>query len=179
MFRVAMGLLSLALFLFACAPVRVTTEMEPNVDLSAYRTYRAVQPEADASDVLSVSPAIERRLASEIDAGLEARGYRPSAGQEADLIVSFLLSSEQEVRLVNASDPDTDYYVPKKFWNDTLTVSLFDAATGERVWRGRGAVETMIGGAIFPESRERSLTRTARKVLDALPERRANAELGL
>ena len=54
MIRGALGLLlfaGLAVTIAACAPVRITTENEPGIDLSTYRTYRAAQPETDPRDV--------------------------------------------------------------------------------------------------------------------------------
>ena len=169
--RIACVSVWIAVSALACAPVQVTTEVEPNANLSAYATYYQAPPPQDTGtpDERRYTAELAKRHQTQIAAQLQSKGYRRGAENETDLMVRFLLSGEEDVRFVNAADPDTDHRVPKKFSENTLVISLIDTKTGSRVWRGRGDVEIMISGALLSPSKERAIVRVVRKVLAELP----------
>ena len=132
-------LLGTALVASACVPVHVTTEVAPGSDFTRYSSYAQapppVPPPGAEGSQREARAARTASIRATIDTTLQEKGYFPASPDEADLIVGFSFGGESVVRLVNASDPDTDYEVPQQFEQGTLVLTVTDRRDGRRLWR--------------------------------------------
>lgn len=160
------GLLLLAL---GCASVDVTTDVKPGIDFSRYATY--FQDPAPETETLGYTPLVGSQVQSAIAKSLDAKGYRAAPAGQADLEVAFSFSSREDVRNVNAGDPDTDYYVPKEFVDAALVIEVLDARSKERLWQGVGSAELVTSGALVRDHPDKTAVEAAKKIMAEFPAR--------
>ncbi len=154
----------LALALAGCTTVDVTTQLEPGAELARYRTYVLAPAPWPGASAPSYTEAAGERLLAEIARQLDARGYRDAGGEPADLLVAFHVSGESRSRMVNAADPDTDYYVEQHYVEGTLMIEVLDNLSRQPLWRGSGT------RPIFRErDAERAGIEAVRAILAELP----------
>jgi hypothetical protein len=164
--RVVFTLASLSL---ACAPIQVTTDVNPEARFPLYQTYFAMPSETAISGDKEDSLTTAQLIQSTIDTELQRKGYRLVDTESTDLIVGFTLESEENTRRVNAADPDTDFYVRRTFVANTLVISVVDSRTGDQIWQGTGETEVRVGGALVMDDQDDVLVRTVKKILAELP----------
>ncbi len=169
MHSIKFALAALALASLACATVAVTIDAAPDANFSAYSTYFSLPSTATVSGESADALRISEQVQAAIDGALKEKGYRAGNAADADLAVGFMLDSEETRRRVNAADPDTDFYVDKRFIMNTLSISIADSASGKTIWQGTGEVEIRAGGALVNDDRESALIRATREVLAELP----------
>jgi len=159
------GLLSLA-----CAPIHVSIRVEPGANVAQYATYVQAPPPEDDPDETHFTPEIAVRMQAEIDRILQQKGYRPVAEAQAQMRVAYLVTGVSTTRLVNAGDPDADYYVNETLIDGTLVIDVLDPKSGERFWHGTGETEIVTSGTLFTASSMSTALRAVRKVLHHFPQ---------
>jgi hypothetical protein len=128
--------LGLAISVWGCAKIQVTTRSDPATDFSRFRTYSQDSPPRERADTPRYSAALGAQIQAEIARQLEVKGLRP-APEGADLRVAFRVSGVARTRMINAGDPDADYYIPQEYREGALVIEVFDAR-GNPVWSGVG-----------------------------------------
>jgi len=139
-----LGPLALVLAL-ACSTVRVTSDYDPEVDFSAYRSYAWLPrtPEATGHPRLD-SPMVQERVHRGIDRALAAKGYQPG-GEQADFFVTYQLAVDHKL---DAYTTYREYYglygyrvaIPettvREYDEGSLIIDVMDAKRQKVVWRG-------------------------------------------
>lgn len=163
------AVLWVTLIALGCVPVEVETWTEPDADLSHFATYAQAPLPEDEPEKAPYTPALGERIQTEIARVLDDKGYRAAPRGRADMTVAFVVAGQSRSRIVNAGDPDTDYYVPESYTEGTLIIDVFDARTGRRVWRGIGQSDLVTSGRLVPDDPERAAVEATRKILAAFP----------
>jgi len=74
-----------------CASVEVSTDYDPSVDFSRFRTYAWVpSPPPRTGDVRLDSPLLEARVRDAVEVEMAERGYR-KVSENPDLLVAYHL----------------------------------------------------------------------------------------
>ncbi|MEN1929066.1 DUF4136 domain-containing protein [Luteimonas sp. MJ250] len=136
----------------ACATgPRISSDSDPRVDFSAYRTFAFYSPLAIERE--GYASLVSGRMKAAARAEMESRGYRYSE-QEPDLWLNINAYMQQRTDV--STIPDVDYayyysyryrgYVAMPYWRDRTTVSrytegtmnidLVDADRNTLVWEG-------------------------------------------
>jgi hypothetical protein len=124
----------LVLGAIGCATrVDVTTTVEPGTDFSRFESYALVPPS-------EAGKGIRERLEVEIAQEFEKRGYRAAPRDDTDLLVVFQGSTRAAERRTFAESPG-GCCVIEDYVAGTLMIDVFDARSGERIWRGVGEVD--------------------------------------
>ena len=119
----------------ACGtPVRVTTKMTPDVNLSQYSTY-AIVPPPEANN--AVREVLEREVADEFN----RHGYREVPLGKSELLVVIQAKTHTSQRHVFADSPGGGCCVLQDYVSGTLQIELFDPSSGNRLWRGVGQID--------------------------------------
>ncbi len=147
------GLVALvALLLAGCASgPRISSETDPSVDFSRYRTFAFYSPLAIESQ--GYSTPTSNRIRQAARAQMEARGYVYDESQP-DLWVNLNAYLQERTDVTTFPEVDYDYYysyrarsyVAVPYWRDrtsvrnytegTLNVDLVDARQNRMVWTG-------------------------------------------
>lgn len=73
----------------ACSTVRYSSDFDPEIAFSEYKTYDwMVLNERESAALERINPFLERRLQRAVESELAARGFVKSAGEQADVLVS-------------------------------------------------------------------------------------------
>lgn len=163
--------LSVALLAIACgcAHVDVQTETQPGASPAAFATYAQAPPPATAPDTPRYDAAVGERLQEEIASQLDAKGYRRVDAADAELRVGFEISGRPGTKLVNAGDPDVDYYEERAYVAGTLRIQIFDARSEALLWQGVGEADLFTSGALINANVEDAALNAARAILAKLP----------
>ncbi len=161
--------LATALALIACLPVRVTTETAPGVDVSQLVSFVQAPPPPQDPTMPLYTPEIGARLSAEIAQALAAKGYR-RVDEGGDFELRFLIKRVEGEKLVNAGDPDADYYILRPYVDGTVTILVLDPKTREPLWQGSGETQVFTSGAIPRPNLDEVAADTARSVIDRLPD---------
>jgi len=119
--------------LAACSGIHVEAQA-PAPGLAAARTY-AWSPPPSAEDAEG-DAALAVSLLEGVDAGLAARGYRPAALVDADLLVS--VDVDVETRVATRHAYNTGFFTADRFEDGRVRVRLRDAASKATLWQGEG-----------------------------------------
>ena len=80
------------------------------------------------------------------------------------MVVAFRGRRESRARLVNAGDPDANFYEVRNYIGGTLQIDVFEAGNDEAVWRGVGRVD------IYDERElAKAAARTVKAILASFP----------
>lgn len=144
---------SVGLFLLVgCSSLDVTTDFDPEIDFTAYKTYAWYTGEMPADDALSQNPLIQKRVVSSVDKELTAKGFKLTDG-DPDFVVIIHAGTKERMQVTNTgygyggygygryggwggagySDTHITYYDEA-----TLVVDIADFGKKELVWRGTG-----------------------------------------
>ncbi len=180
--RTTLAVLLLVLTVGACsiAP-RVVTDYNPDYDLNRARTIAIVD-----SDAVSNSPAIasddllQNRIRHALATALQARGYQIVEPQQAQLLVSFLVTTENRTRIrdynlgwsytqcwrcgyaLTVGDIDVDQYT-----EGTLFIDFIDPASRQLQWRGSVTRRLVPGRSVA--ARERIVDETVTAIIARFP----------
>lgn len=150
--RTTLAMLALALASTACSIAsRVDTDYNPDYDLRQARNIAIVDSEAISnSPAIASDDLLQNRIRRSLATALEARGYHIVPEEQADLLVSFLVTTENRTRIRDynlgwsyarcwrcgsmfgiGADIDVDQYT-----EGTLFIDFIDPASRQLQWRG-------------------------------------------
>lgn len=154
----ALCALASALVLAACAsPIRTEHDSDPAADFAKYRSFAWISedpvltPTPGISRGEYISPIDEQRIRSAVDADLLAKGYRRAESIDtADLVISFMVGSQQKTRTESVPGRSRTYYSAYgggtwyggastrtyTYVEGTLVLEFYDRETRHAVWTG-------------------------------------------
>jgi hypothetical protein len=172
-----------ALLLSACNPVRVTTMVAPDANLSSYRTFRMlnVPPRRAGAAALPNDPMLDnsitnRALREHLVNAFTARGYTLDQANP-DFTVAYYASRRGQLDVTA-----WDYGYPgrwggwrggpglaemRSFTEGTVIVDVVNPKTHELVWRGRGVSEVSDDPGIYAQN----LNRAVKEIVKRFPAR--------
>ncbi|MEX1026240.1 MAG: DUF4136 domain-containing protein [Planctomycetota bacterium] len=164
-------------FALACSAVAVETDAVGSPRLRGLATF-AWSDEAGLVPSEPLPVALDRELRQRVLAGLQARGYQPAEGDDADILVAYdtYTASRDEWH-----DPYFRTVVFERVEEGHLTLELLAADDLEPLWSGRGRRDLRVlarkTDSLSPlhavdEPREWELAETLAALLDSVPERR-------
>jgi hypothetical protein len=150
--------LALAFGLAGCsATTGVTTDVDPTVDFSKYRSFSMVR-DASRKEV----PAVQL-FENAIAAALEARGVkRVESGADMTLAPKFFVSSRTVLNPYSGSQT-----VMQDVQVGTITVDLLDAKTNALLWRG--SVKGEVDPTLTPEERQKRAKAVGAELFGGFP----------
>jgi len=183
---------ALLVLLTGCSTVRVTSEHDEEYDFTKTKTYRWVDgPQGSLGDAHIPDKFFDPIIRDAADAELKEQDLSPAAeGTSPDLEIAYYLKLEErlDIDIPGATDepefsggfvfskgngwsyeernPDIIYYGYDK---GTLTIILFDAKTGNRVWRG--ILKTKVYRARPAEEKEEKIRAAVEKLFTRYPVR--------
>ncbi len=180
--RTAVVVLALALTATACSlSPRVDTDYNPDYELRAARSIAIVDPRTVSnSPAIASDDLLQNRIRRSLAAALEARGYRIVAPEQAELLASFLVTTENRTRIrdynmgwsytrcwrcgpfVTAADIDVEEYT-----EGTLFIDFIDPANRQLQWRG-SVTRRLVEGRSVAE-RERIVDETVAAIVARFP----------
>jgi Domain of unknown function (DUF4136) len=139
------------LTLISCSSVKVTTDHDPEIDFSKYKTYLWYAGEMPADDKLSANPLVKKRVGNSVENVLESKGFTKGADGKADLVVIIHAGSKEKMQVTNYGYGGYGYGRYRGGWGGygggtsvyyydetTLVIDLVDLELKELVWRGTG-----------------------------------------
>lgn len=180
--RTVVVALALALAASACSLMpRVDTDYNPDYELRAARSIAIVDPRTVSnSPAIASDDLLHNRIRRSLAAALEARGYRIVAPEQAELLASFLVTTENRTRIrdynvgwsytrcwrcgpfVTAADIDVEEYT-----EGTLFIDFIDPASRQLQWRG-SITRRLVEGRSVAE-RERIVDETVAAIVARFP----------
>lgn len=136
-----------------CSSVTVTTDHDPEIDFSKYKTYLWYAGEMPADDKLSSNPLVKKRIGSAVEKALESKGITKGADGKADLVVIIHAGTKEKMQVTNYGYGGYGYgrygrgwgggyggsYTDVHYYEETtLLIDLIDVELKELVWRGSG-----------------------------------------
>jgi hypothetical protein len=136
-------LLALALA-SGCYNIKTGSEYDYSADFSSYATYAWVTEDLTLIGTGTGNPAIrneqnETWIREAVDRSLTQRGLEKVPIDEAQLVVTFVVGTKEELRLEGGG---TNYGFlgakgePPKYYKGSLSIDLFDRATRRQIWHG-------------------------------------------
>ncbi|RKY95650.1 MAG: DUF4136 domain-containing protein [Ignavibacteriae bacterium] len=147
---------TLILVFIGCSSVDVTTDHDPEIDFSKYKTYLWYGGEMPADDKLNANPLVKKRVASSVENVLESKGFTKGADGQADMVVIIHAGSKERMQVTDFGYGGYGYggYGYGRYgggWGGygggtsvhyyeetTLIIDLIDVELEELVWRGSG-----------------------------------------
>jgi hypothetical protein len=138
---------------WGCSSVTVTTDHDPNVDFSKYKTFAIYQGEMPASDALSKDPLAKKRVIASVERILTQKGFKKVPVEQADFVVILHAGQKERMQITNYGYGGYGYGMYGRGWGPgygmsqtdvtyydetTLVIDLADKAKKELVWRGTG-----------------------------------------
>jgi hypothetical protein len=185
-----------SLALSGCATAKFTADYDQTHNFGAYKTYAwAGEKPMTVLGRAEVPPIIEQRIAAEIRASLEAKGYRYTENlADADFGVSFTVGRRDSTEVVSSPEyfwvNQTNWrwgrvYYPaypgvvrrpvavtttevKAYSEGTLAIDIYDVAGKSPVWHG-AATKTVERSGSAPAARKAS-TEKVRAAVDRILE---------
>ena len=169
--------------LAGCSGISVTSDWDPGVDFSQFRTFTVLeQPQP------SINRFVHQRIRSAIVAELTARGLgQVDSPDKADLAIGYQVTTEERTAWHTVHDRrwgSAGYRrsrahwsapvgrgrtVPINFTVGTLVIAAFQIGEKELVWEGSasGAVDPASG----PEQSERRINDAVQRIFEDFPRR--------
>jgi hypothetical protein len=135
--------------LVACSSTSFTTDHDPEIDFSNYKTYAWYTGEMPEGDALSANPLVQKRVVSGVDKALEAKGYTQGTGEDFDFVVIIQAGTKEKMQVTNYGYGGYGYGRYGRGWGGyggqtdvyqydetTLMIDLVDAEKKELAWRG-------------------------------------------
>jgi len=171
----------------ACAsPIHTSHDSDPEADFSSYRTWAWIseQPLIGPTPGVGntyVSPLDDKRIRRAVDSQLAGKGYRPTTLQDADLVVSFTIGSEQKVKVTDTPGMSTVYtrgygygswygsspVNVRTYTEGTLALQFFERESQSAVWVGWASKRLS-----QQDESEEVLDRAVAMILEPFPSRR-------
>ncbi len=143
----------LLLSLVGCSSISTTSDYDPTVDFSKYKTYMWFAGEMPADDELSKYPLVKKRIANSVEKALEAKGFTKGTKDSFDFVVILHAGTKERMQMNTynyggygyggygggwgggygggMSTTDVNYYDEA-----TVIVDIADAEKKELAWRG-------------------------------------------
>ena len=180
--KTVLSLLAALAVLSGCGTTKTTSERDPDFDFAPIQTYQWIDGPAEILD--EADTYINEDIQQALDAELVRRGLRSAMAADVQVAYYVKLKEEQEyTSTANEDDRDFSggfvYRRESKSWNyeerepdlnvyaietGTLTVLLYDAGTGKRIWKG--TLKTEIDRS-QPKDNQQDRIRTAAEKLMA------------
>ena len=174
-------LLSLAVLLGACASApNVNTDFNPAYDFAAKRSFALVRATSTSNGIAQSNDLLNNRIDSAITTALSARGFRIVEPAQADMLVSFFVTSQNktDVRTYN------DGFSYRRCWSiscntmattvdvrnyeeGTLFIDFIDPASRQLQWRGM--VSKRLSSKRTSAERDKLIRESVDAVLAAFP----------
>jgi hypothetical protein len=176
------------LVLAGCTTMKVTSESDSGYDFSRINTYQWIDGPADILDDADtyinedIQEAINteltnrsmRQVMTAADADVQVAYYvklkeeteytTPAKQGEREFSGGFVYSRESSSWSYEEREPDINVYVVEV---GSLTVLVYDAASGERIWRG--TLKTRIDRAQPQEEQQNRIRKAVQKLMARLP----------
>jgi hypothetical protein len=133
------------LALIGCSPVTVSTETSPTADFSTLHTF-AWEPNPQEGGTVDDSIA-GQNIHAAIEQALEARGFRPAAGQPPDFLVDYRVKTQNESQVFGGRWNVQQY----NYTLGTLMVALVNPETKLFLWQGTAEGVVDPGGQTTPD----------------------------
>ena len=135
-----------------CSSISTSTDYDPTVDFTQYKTYMWFAGEMPADDELGKYPLVKKRVANSVEKALEAKGYTKGTEDNYDFVVIIHAGTKEKMQMNTynyggygyggygrgwgghgggMSTTDVNYYDEA-----TLIVDIADADKKELAWRG-------------------------------------------
>ncbi|MCF6239774.1 MAG: DUF4136 domain-containing protein [Bacteroidales bacterium] len=178
-------LFAVTLILGACSTLKVTSDYDPNVNFSKFKTYNLLPWREDVSSM--VNDFDRKRIVDAIKQEMELRGYT-YAESNSDVSVSAYIILEQKEQTTAYSTYMGGYgyyagfgyygygpgfrmgtnqttYNTETYTVGTLIIDIFDNSTKKLIWQGIG-VGTVDKN---PKTRERNTPKVIAEIMKSLP----------
>jgi hypothetical protein len=142
--------LALALGVTACSQFTVRSRQDPSEDFGALRTFAWLAiSEAAPADQVTQDRAVDRRIRTDVEQALQAKGYAPAPdAQSADMLLNWRITSRPASSMRN--DPSfapwgtgwwTGWQGGAAVYSDdydtgTLFIAVLDARRRQVIWLG-------------------------------------------
>lgn len=183
--QISYGLRKLLILIFVAAMAacdsqpRVDSDFNPAFDFAAARKIAVIGPAAVAGSVTRSGDLISARIENSVRSVLQARGYRIVEPGEADLLVSWFLTTRNKTDITTyntgvgyrcwsyacrsmATDVDV-----RNYQEGTLFIDFIDPHTRQLQWRG--AASKRVDRSRSREERTRVLNEGVTAILGAFP----------
>jgi hypothetical protein len=123
-----------AVFALAANAARpsISTDVAPGADFSAYKTFAFVQARVPEG----ADPVAFQRILSDIEAGLNAKGYQKADPGDVSLILSLGAQNKTDIENWGAWGLRTDVW---QYTEGKLSVDAFDTKTKQALWHGQAS----------------------------------------
>ncbi|MCK5454189.1 MAG: DUF4136 domain-containing protein [Calditrichia bacterium] len=137
--------------LVACSSTSFTTDHDPEISFTDYKTYAWYTGDMPEGDALSANPLVRKRVASSVDKALEAKGYTQGTAEDFEFVVIIHAGTKEKTQVTNYGyggygyggyrggygwggyGGHTDVY---HYDETTLVIDLVDVERKELAWRG-------------------------------------------
>ena len=184
----ALPLFAALAVLSGCGTMKTTSERNPDFDFAAIRTYQWIDGPAEILD--EADTYINEDIQTALDTELARRNLRPvGTVAEADVQVAYYVKLREEQKYTShATGDERDfsggfvYRRESKSWSyderepdlnvyaieiGTLTVLLYDAETGKRIWKG--TLKTEIDRSQPKDNQQVRIRTAAEKLMARFP----------
>jgi hypothetical protein len=165
---------------WGCSGVTVHHDMDPDADLSGYRTYDwATRTKSGNEDPRVYNDVVAGQIASAVDSVLHAKGY-----QETDTTPDFLVGWHGAIEGKMSTNTIHNNYgygwgwypagstTTARHWDEgTLVIDIVDAETQTLVWRGSAQAELHEEGD--PQRDYALIATVVTRILDKFPRKTA------
>lgn len=143
------GLISLV----GCSTLSVSSDYDPNVDFTKYKTYAWFTGEMPADDALTKNPLVKKRIVSAVDLYMGNNGYSLVDASKADFVIIMHAGTKEKMQINNYGYGGYGYGMYGRGWGPgygmnqtdvsyydeaTLVIDFADSQKKELVWRGSG-----------------------------------------
>lgn len=163
-----------ASMLAACASMKVDSFLSREADFGRYRSYTWAAPDrlSTGDPRLDNNPFFQKRLQSDVDRHLAAKGFEKQPATSPDLVVHFHASLTQQID-VNGVDRvfgqcETPECQPSVYEAGTIVIDLVDTRTNKLVWRG-WASDNLDGVIDNQDWLEQKIDQAVVRIMDRLP----------
>ena len=146
-------LLGILLFvsLVGCSSISTTTDYDPEVDFSKYKSYHWFSGEMPEDEYLTQFPLVKKRVVSSVEKSLSAKGFTKDTGDIFDFVVIIYAGTKERMQVNTYNYGGYGYGRYGRGWGGgyggtdvyyyeetTLLIDLIDLELKELVWRGSG-----------------------------------------
>ena len=165
--------------LVGCAGISVTTDFDPDVDLTQYETFAWMEGSGSGSgDIRATGDLVDQRFRRAIESELASRGLQKATSGAPDMFVGYQLALDDKVDyqtmntyygsgwgyrgVYRGVGVGTQTYTTE-YTMGTLVIDVFDGARHELVWRGAG--EGKVSEARNPQERQEKINEAVELIL--------------
>jgi len=146
------ALAAFALALGGCSTASYVVDWDVANDFSGYRTYawyELATPRGEGAPQAVPNEIVAERVRRAVTGALDAKGMRPAAAGEADLLVTYGIVLQRGVRVYHSGwggpywgwygwgrGPGWGYTSARSYVEGTLVVDVLDGSRRRLVWRG-------------------------------------------